>query len=122
MNGGGDIPLLTMIVDGISWFALVSGALLCVIGGIGLLRLPDLYSRSHAASLTDTLGALLIFGGLTLQAGPTLIAAKLVMLVVLLLITTPLAAHALMRAAFARGLPMQIEPPADDDASQETGT
>ena len=83
---------------------LAAGAFFCLVGGIGLLRMPDFYTRIHAASVTDTLGAALILLGLMIQAGLTLVAAKLAMIGLLLLLTSPTATHALARAALMSGL------------------
>lgn len=91
-------------VDVASWILLVAGGLFCIIGGIGLLRMPDFYTRVHAASVTDTLGAGLILLGLILQAGWTLVTAKLVVIGLLVFFTSPAATHALARAALGRGL------------------
>ena len=93
-----------MLLDIASWVLLLAGTGFCIIGAIGLVRMPDLYTRMHAASVTDTLGAGLILFGLMLQAGVTLVAAKLLILAVLILFTTPTATHALARAAFLRGI------------------
>jgi multicomponent Na+:H+ antiporter subunit G len=76
----------------------------CLIGGIGLLRMPDFYTRMHAASVTETLGAGLILLGLMLQAGWTLVAVKLLMIGLLVFFVSPTASHALARAALLRGL------------------
>jgi multicomponent Na+:H+ antiporter subunit G len=95
---------MDLALDVASWFFLVTGAAFCVIGGIGMIRMPDFYSRSHAASLTDTLGATLILLGLGLQAGLSLIAVKLFFIFIFLLITSPTAAHALVKAAYAKGV------------------
>ncbi len=86
------------------WFCIVTGSVFCVIGGIGLLRMPDFYTRSHAASITDTLGATLILVGLALVAGPGLIAVKLFFVLFLIYVTSPTAAHALVKAAYSSGL------------------
>lgn len=91
-------------IDGLSWAFLIVGGAFCLIGAIGLLRMPDFYTRMHAASIIDTLGAALILLGLLLQAGMTLIAVKLFMLAVLIFFTSPTATHALARAAMVRGL------------------
>jgi multicomponent Na+:H+ antiporter subunit G len=96
-----------------SWFLLVAGGLFCIAGGIGLLRMPDFYTRTHAASVTDTLGAGFILTGLILQAGWTLVAAKLVIIGLLIFFTSPAATHALARAALGRGL----EPLLDDEGA-----
>lgn len=91
-------------LDVLSWTLLAAGGFFCVVGGIGLLRMPDFYTRLHAASVTDTLGAGLILLGLILQAGFTLVAAKLVVIGLLIFFTSPAAAHAIARAARGRGL------------------
>lgn len=98
-----------MIIDIVSWAFLGGGGLFCVIGAAGLVRMPDFYTRMHAASITDTLGAGLILLGLVLQAGLTLIAVKLLMIGLLLLFTSPTATHALARAALIRGLEPQLD-------------
>ena len=87
-----------------SWLLLVAGGLFCIVGGIGLLRMPDFYTRMHAASVIETLGAGLILAGLVLQAGWTLVAAKLGIVGLLIFFTSPAATHALARAALGRGL------------------
>ncbi len=92
------------LIDLASWALLMSGAFFCVVGGIGLHRLPDFFSRMHGAGVTDTLGAGLVLGGLMLQAGWTLVLVKLVFVLALLWITSPTAAHAISRAALEDGL------------------
>jgi multicomponent Na+:H+ antiporter subunit G len=86
------------------WFCLVAGSVFCVIGGIGIVRMPDFYTRSHAASITDTLGATLILLGLGLHSGLNLISVKLAFVLFLLYVTSPTAAHALVKAAYSKGL------------------
>jgi multicomponent Na+:H+ antiporter subunit G len=96
--------ILPLVLDVASWILLVAGGLCCVIGGVGLLRMPDFYTRIHAASVSDAVGAGLILAGLILQAGWTLVAAKLVIVGLLIFFTSPAATHALARAALGRGL------------------
>lgn len=96
--------MMQLVLDGASWVLLVSGALFAVIGGIGLLRLPDLYTRMHGAGITDTLGAGLILLGLALQAGFSLLALKLVGVLFFLLITSPTSTHALAKSARSHGI------------------
>ena len=95
---------MELFIDILSWGFLGTGSFLVVVGGIGLLRLPDFYTRIHAAGITDTMGAWLILIGLMFSAGWTLITAKLFMLLFFLAVTSPLASHALAKAAFLRGL------------------
>jgi len=87
-----------------SWFLLAGGAVFAVIGGIGILRLPDFYSRMHAAGITDTLGASMVLGGLMLQAGLSLATLKLLMILFFMLIASPTSAHALAQSARTYGL------------------
>jgi len=92
------------VAEALGWFFVVSGSIFVIIGGIGLLRFPDFYTRIHAAGITDTMGAWLILIGLMFSSGWTLVTAKLVMLLIFLVMTSPLASHALAKAAFMRGL------------------
>ncbi len=94
---------MAVIVDILSWILLAAGGAFCLIGTLGLLRMPDLFARIHGASVTDTLGAGFIIAGLILQAGFTLVAAKLVIIMALILLTTPVATHALAQAALHAG-------------------
>lgn len=109
---------MTLALDIVSWVLLVSGGIFCVIGGIGILRLPDFYTRTHGASLTDTLGASLMLAGLGVQTlphfleGDWLVLVKLFAIGVFLLISSPTSGHALVKAAYARGLRW------DDDKAQ----
>ena len=95
---------MAMLLDVLSWAMLLAGAGFVLVGGIGVLRLPDLYTRMHAGSLTDTLGTLLILGGIMLQAGLSLATIKLAAIAVFLLLTGPTAAYALANAALLAGL------------------
>lgn len=90
--------------DILSWVLLSSGGVFCMIGALGLLRMPDFYTRMHAASVIETLGAGLLLLGMMLQAGLTLISVKLLIIGVLLFFTSPTATHALARAAHLRGV------------------
>ena len=87
-----------------SWACLLLGSAFCIIGGIGLIRLPDFYSRIHGGGITDTLGAGLVMLGLMLQAGWSLVTVKLVLIMLFLLLTSPVASHAIARAARHSGL------------------
>jgi len=78
-------------------------------GGIGALRLPDFYTRLHAASLTDTMATILIFTGIMLQAGLSLAALKLAAIMLFLLLTGPTASYALANAALQAGMRPQAQ-------------
>jgi multicomponent Na+:H+ antiporter subunit G len=95
----------------------ITGVFFSLVGGIGLHRLPDFYSRMHAAGITDTLGATLVLVGLMFLGGFSQATIKLVMILALLLVTSPTAGHALARAARRHGL----EPELDPDAAEPGG-
>jgi len=105
-----------IVLDILSWALLVFGAGLCVIGGIGLLRFPDVYTRAHAAGINDTLGSWAILLGLMLQAGLGLVTVKLAMLGIFLAMVGPVTGHALLKAAYAYGVAVQNE---DEKAGEE---
>lgn len=92
------------LLDIASGALLAAGGFFCIVGAVGLLRMPDFYTRTHAASVIETLGAGLIIAGLMLQAGWTLAAAKLAILGLLILFASPTATHALAKAARERGV------------------
>ena len=91
------------LADIASWILLALGGACVLIGGIGALRLPNFYARLHAASLTDTMAAILIFLGLMLQAGFTLTSVKLLAILIFLLLTGPTASYALANASLLSG-------------------
>ncbi len=93
-----------MVLDVLSWVLLCLGGGFVLIGGIGTLRLPDFYTRLHAASLTDTMATILIFTGIMLQAGFSLAALKLAAIMLFLLLTGPTASYALANAALQSGM------------------
>jgi multicomponent Na+:H+ antiporter subunit G len=96
----------------------LSGTLCCMIGALGLVRLPAFFERTHAGGLADTMGASLCLIGMIIYTGgmelPTwidgetkyraLIIIKLVSIAALLLVTSPIAGHALAKAAYEKGL------------------
>ena len=93
-----------MIVDILSWISIAIGSAFVLIGGLGLIRMPDVFTRLHAASVADSAGAGFILLGLMLQAGLTLTTLKLVLILVFLVLTAPTAAHALAHAALLDGV------------------
>jgi multicomponent Na+:H+ antiporter subunit G len=97
-----------------SWLLLTGGGALVLIGGVGAVRMPELYTRIHAASVTDSLGTILVIAGLMLQTGLTLELVKLFAILIFMLITAPTAAYALANSAFTAGL--------QPDPAPSTGT
>lgn len=88
-------------IDIVSWVLLAGGAAFLFVAGIGILRLPDVFTRMHAAGIGDTLGAALISAGLMVQSGFTLVTVKLLFVLLFLFFTSPTATHALAKAAIA---------------------
>ena len=104
-----------MLLEYLSWILILAGALLGIIGGIGMHRFPDFYTRMHAASTTDTLCAGLFLLGLALQAGLSLVTFKLFLIFAFFFFTSPTASHALGKAALLGGL----QPLVDADGPEE---
>jgi multicomponent Na+:H+ antiporter subunit G len=94
---------MSILPDILSWVFLLGGSFFAVVGGIGVLRMPDLFTRLHAAGITDTMGAGLILTGLMFQGGFTLVTAKLILLLAFVWFSSPVATYALSRAALASG-------------------
>ena len=105
---------MELFIDTLSWITLTLGGLFVFIGGVGALRLPNLYTRMHAASLTDTMASILILVGLMLQAGLTLATLKLAAILAFILFSSPTASNALASAAILSGYQPQegeVTPP-----------
>jgi len=92
------------VLNIISAALLFFGVFLGISGAIGLFRFPDFYSRMHAAGITDTLCTACIIGGLVIQAGFSLIAVKLIFILLFIWYTSPASGHALIKAAYKTGL------------------
>ena len=90
---------MSSIVEIASGILLLIGALAMLVGGIGILRMPDLFTRLHAVGITDTLGAAAILLGLAFIAGWGLLLVKLLLILAVLLLLIPTASHALGREA-----------------------
>jgi multicomponent Na+:H+ antiporter subunit G len=88
-----------LIIDILSWICLLGGAAFLLVGAIGILRFPDFYTRLHAVSVCDTMGAILVLAGLMLQGGLSLVTVKLLLMFYFMIFTGPTAVHALAQAA-----------------------
>jgi multicomponent Na+:H+ antiporter subunit G len=102
---------MPLAIDILSWVLIVLGSFFTIVGGIGLVRMPDVYTRMHAASVTDTLGGGLLIFGMILQAGFTLVTLKLLFILGLFFFFAPVVTHALAQAA----LHENIEPRLTED-------
>jgi len=96
--------MINIIIDISSALFLLIGSFLVVSGGIGILRFPDFYTRMHAAGVTDTLATAMILIGLMLQIPDGIVVVKLVIILLMTLLISPTASHALAQAALRNGL------------------
>ena len=103
----GDGLLIDWLVWLVSWAFVLGGCLFIVAGGVGLVRMPDLYTRLHAASVTDTGGTILLAIGMIVQAvfvfGNAIAALKVLLILFFTLFTAPTASHALAKTALLSG-------------------
>lgn len=98
----------------LGWILLLSGSMFCLVGAVGLIRLPEFFSRVHASSIVDSLGAILILLGLATQTQELSVALKLLLILFFLMLTSPTAVHALARTA------MLAEKQATTDSHQKS--
>ena len=106
---------MALVIDLLSWGFLSVGGVSVLIGGVGVVRLPEFYTRMHASSLTDTMGTILILVGIMLQAGASLATIKLMAILVFMLLTGPTATYALANAALMSGMKLDDSTSADNE-------
>jgi len=97
----------------LEWIALpfvVAGAFFLFVSAVGLIRLPDFFSRAHAVGKSETLGSLLILIGLVFHHGFVFESGKLILIVIFVAITNPTGIHTLTRAALRAGLDVWVDP------------
>ncbi len=95
---------MSMALDIASLVLLVLGSFFCITAGVGLIRMPDFFTRAHSASILDSMGAGLILLGLALQAPDYLVVVKLFFIFFFLLVTSLAAVHALAQAVNLLGI------------------
>jgi multicomponent Na+:H+ antiporter subunit G len=95
---------MDVALDLLSWALLLSGGFFAVAGGIGVIRLPDFYTRLHASGITDTGAAYLILAGLMIQGGLTIITVKLALIGFFMFFSNPTSTYALAAAAHRSGI------------------
>ena len=105
---------MDIIINIASALCLLIGSFLCLSGGVGLLRFPDFYTRMHAVGVTDTLAAAMILIGLMLQNPDGLVMLKLLFILLMTIFISPVASHALAKAALRNNL----EPLSDDNENK----
>ena len=88
----------------LSMIFIVAGLFFLIVAAIGVIRLPDVFSRSHAVSLADSVGAFLMLIGVALHEGLGKNTLKILVVLALLFILNPVIAHATIRAALRSGV------------------
>lgn len=83
---------------------MMAGLLFLVVAAVGFIRLPDVYTRSHALGITDTMGVGLVLSGLAFYQGVTVEALKTVLILILLFHLNPAISHMTVRAALRSGV------------------
>jgi multicomponent Na+:H+ antiporter subunit G len=92
--------------DVIGYFLIVLGILFNLFGCVGLVRFPDVYNRLQASTKCVTLGTVLLLVGVAIVNGTGAMAAKAIICAVFVLVTSPTAAHAIAKGAYASGVPL----------------
>ena len=110
--------MIDIIIHSASAILMGAGSIFILIGALGLVRLPDFYTRMHAAGVTDTRGAELLLFGMMLQAGLSLVTLKLVLISLFIFFTSPTSTHAVANAARVMGLRL-VSITEDDLTSKE---
>ena len=110
---------MSAVLDILGWAALCLGGFFCVVGALGLNRMPDVFTRMHATSVSDTMGVGLLVLGMLTQTDDWLVAVRLGIILVVLYVTGAVATHALARAALHDGNKPLLAGP--DGTLQETG-
>lgn len=106
--------MMSVLLDLLSWACLLGGASFLLVGAIGLLRLPDFYTRLHAVGVCDTMGMGLTLAGLMLQSGLNLVTVKLLLIFYFVIFTGPTATHVLAEAALHGRLKPVVEDREED--------
>jgi len=110
---------MSVALDALSWIFLLAGSFFVVVGGIGLLRMPDLFTRMHAAGIADTMGTGLILVGLLFQSDDWVVMAKLLLILYFLIFANPTSTHAVARSALDNDIrPLLPEEKADHRAAR----
>ncbi|WP_410218759.1 monovalent cation/H(+) antiporter subunit G [Paracoccus sp. (in: a-proteobacteria)] len=100
----------------------IAGGVFCFAAGLGVLRLPDLLTRMHASTKAGTLGSGLILVAVAASFAEGTVIARAVAAILFLLLTAPVAAHLIGRAAFRTGVPMVDRTQCEDGVAEALRT
>jgi multicomponent Na+:H+ antiporter subunit G len=110
---------MTFLIDIATFLLIAAGSFFVVVGAFGLVRMPEVFTRMHAASVTDTLGAALLILGMMLQAGFSLVTLKLAFILALFFFFAPVVTHALAQAALHENIKPLLAEDRQSRAKQE---
>ena len=114
---------MDILFSWLSGLSLGIGTLALVVGSLGLIRLPDLFSRTHAVGMMDTAGVGFIILGLLFHEGFSLISVKLAAVAIFLFFTSPIATHAVTQVAHRGGFsPIALKKPTPEKPTPRTRT
>lgn len=106
---------MTEIQSAFSIVLIVLGIIFMLAGSIGMLRLPDFYTRTHAVSMSDMLGIISVILGLVIYEGPTQSGLKLILIILFVALANPVGIHALARAAYKKGVKPLLNHNSDEE-------
>ena len=109
---------MTMLVEIVSGLFILLGVIALITGSLGLVKLPDLFSRTHAVGMMDTAGVGFIILGLIVYEGFTLVSVKLALVGIFLFFSFLIATHAVAQVALRSG----VKPQLDDDGGKDGGS
>lgn len=109
---------MMLVRDIVGWALLLGGCFFLIAGAVGLIRLPDVYTRIHSAGIIDTVGAAFVLVGLAVYGGFTIVTLKLLLIIVFLFLTSPTATNALANATFSDGVKPMLADEAEESSSK----
>jgi multicomponent Na+:H+ antiporter subunit G len=107
--------------DILAWVLILGGCFFTVIGAVGLVRFPDVYTRVHSVGVVDTVGAAFLLVGLTLYGGFTIVTIKLLLILAFIFFTSPTSSNAFANAVYSAGIKPLLanpEPKREDESSK----
>ena len=100
---------MELVLQIISWALILIGAFALICGAVGIIRFPDIYTRMHAASITDTLGSASILFALIFQSDTLLVSVKLGLILIFIFVTSPTSSFSLVHAALSSGVEPKLK-------------
>ena len=106
--------------DILAWVLILGGCFFTVIGAVGLVRFPDVYSRVHSVGVVDTAGVGFLLVGLTLYGGLTIVTVKLLLILAFIFFTSPTSSNAFANVIYSSGIKPLLANPKDDKEDESS--